>query len=136
MDILYIKTCRNKTVGKSKLIMDFTKFTNQMKQITGYLTIITFMLFLGVSCNNDSENVLTGVGIISFADPAVDGCGWIINIEDESFHLINLSEDFQIDGASVNLKYKIQSTSWTCPSRGILKMRQIEIIDMSIKDDW
>lgn len=122
-------------MDKGKLITDFIKSTTQMKLIPLYLFINTISLFLGVSCNKDSENVLTGVGIIYFADPAVDGCGWSVFIEDESFHPINLSKDFRIAGDSVNLKYKIQSLNWRCPTRGIVEFRQIEIIEISKKDD-
>jgi hypothetical protein len=51
-------------------------------------------------------------GIVSFAgEPAVDGCGWLLTIDNETFFPVNMNEEYRIKGLRVQLVYETVSTT-------------------------
>lgn len=58
-----------------------------------------------LSCNNDDDDVnvnlldSSGMATVLFTgDVAVDGCGWVLDIDDDDYKPINLPQAYQFDG--------------------------------------
>lgn len=83
-----------------------------------------------VSCDRNSDSFLVSNAVINYTDPDDDGCGWTIKINDESYHLIELLQEFKVDGNSVSNEYKILTTTWNCPFWDRIPIRQINIVDI------
>lgn len=92
-----------------------------------------FFLAGEIGCEKKSEdltNVVEKVAIISFANPSVDGCGWLINIDNEDYHAVNLTDDFKVDKLKVLLKYKLLPSIWECPQWESRQYKEIKILEM------
>lgn len=96
--------------------------------------IPALMVLTAFSCNKDEPVKLNShQGIVLFSgDPAVDGCGWMIEIGQEKYSPVTLKSEFQIDSLGVIVDYNILSTEWNCGWREP-GYRQIEILNIVIK---
>jgi hypothetical protein len=67
-------------------------------------TLLILICFLAFSaCKKD--NKLIYAIIRDGGDPAVDGCGWLIEMSNETFKPKNLSDEFKVNGMEVEIKY-------------------------------
>ena len=114
---------------------DLNKYIKNIRPKTLTLLLASIIIFAGLSCDNHSGEIYVSDAMINYTDPAVDGCGWTITINDEDFHPVNLKEEFRVDGTSVSVKYWILSASWKCPSWRNYPMRQIEIKSIEAIDN-
>jgi hypothetical protein len=81
---------------KSKLVISFFVFT-----------------FFVLSCKKNITHFEDGL-IIWTGDVAVDGCGWLIQSGDYTFHPKNLSVEFQQDSLNVSIDLKYINETFTC----------------------
>ncbi len=88
-------------------------------------TIALFIFSIGLyafSCDNqtpistiDSEGQSEVSGIVVYAgDPAVDGCGWLVQHQENVYSPINLDPSFNIDSLKVILSFKVLDSTWKC----------------------
>jgi len=80
-----------------------------------HLTYILFFVLIGAttqSCIPD-ENFLPGT-IIDSGDPALDGCGWLLEVGTFTYKPTELDAAFQKDGLQVNVEFTETNTSISC----------------------
>jgi hypothetical protein len=63
--------------------------------------------------------------------PEVDGCGWLITIGGETYHPVNLDEEFKVADLPVLLKFSDDPEEYWC-GRGGRRILSIRIIEMKI----
>lgn len=99
------------------------------------LLLVLFYILLLVSCKKNTHNGLDvhqGQGSVLFlGDPAVDGCGWVIEIGDITYSPVNINSAFQQDSLEVHVEFHKLDSYWNCgwQSSGYQK---IKIINMSL----
>ncbi len=94
------------------------KFIDMKTQIK-ILFIPIMILCMALSCNKEEkqdfilkQNVM---GIVRyFGNPAVDGCGWLIEIDSTIYSPLVLDTNFKKDSLKVILDYNILKTTWHC----------------------
>jgi hypothetical protein len=102
-------------------------------------TIVLLILSIGLfafSCENQSpvdmdieaQNNVSAL-IVYEGDPAVDGCGWLIQRGQNFYSPVNLDSDFKTDSLKVVVSYKILESSWNCGWREP-GYKQIEILNI------
>lgn len=97
------------------------------------ILFITLLLFTGLTaCNKDTPSNTVGPEsaiIHNYGDPAVDGCGWIIETPTQSYSPINLPDNFKVDSLNVMLEYVVLDSWASC---GLLAdaYSEIEIINI------
>lgn len=69
----------------------------------------------------DQDDLWVNAVILDFGSPAVDGCGFVIRIEDQIYYPVNLEEKYQIDGKNVKVQFNILEEMHTCgfPHSGV-----------------
>ncbi|MEP0007176.1 MAG: hypothetical protein ABJ387_05060 [Balneola sp.] len=76
------------------------------------------LIFLTLSCDSNIEEslVYSREGIMEFSgEPAVDGCGWNIKTnKGETFHPVNLTNNFKRDSLEVGLLLKPLDDKFLC----------------------
>jgi hypothetical protein len=72
-----------------------------MKRIS--LLFLVFFLSMA-ACKKESKLLIASVR--DGGDPAVDGCGWLMDISSETYKPENLPEEFKVDGMDVQIKYE------------------------------
>jgi hypothetical protein len=100
------------------------------------LFILSTALF-SFSCENQSS--LSDIGperqsevsavVVYEGDPAVDGCGWLIQHAQKFYSPVNLGSDFKIDSLKIVLSYKVLESTWNCGWREP-GYKQIEVLKM------
>ena len=77
-----------------------------------------------------TKNETTYAGLVRFSgDVAVDGCGWVIDVENGTFHATNLSAEFQQDSLEVELSYKKTNETFNCGFGNSLKIIEISSME-------
>jgi len=95
------------------------------------LLLTTLLLFS--SCEKDSISTIKDKATILYVgDPAADGCGYFLLIEENKFNPIELKSEFSVDGLIVNVEYQLLKTKWACNWQEN-KFSQIKIINISKK---
>ena len=78
--------------------------------------LLLSLLIVVVAPGCSDEELLEAVGIVrdtgSFSS---GGCEWVIEINNEFFEPRILPAEFQVDGLTVDLKYKYEGTEVNCP---------------------
>lgn len=80
-----------------------------MKKI---IPIVAILLFLFSSCKKEEQ--FESALILDLGDPALDGCGWVVELEGTNYKPLALNEEFQHDSLMVMIKYEIKSTMANC----------------------
>ncbi|PPK99682.1 hypothetical protein [Parapedobacter indicus] len=80
--------------------------------------VITFFIFtstaLILGCKkNDDLQALTGT-IVDTGSPALDGCGWLFQVDDTFYYPVNLNEQFQKNGITVSITFKTLNGEHYC----------------------
>ncbi|MBX7182047.1 MAG: hypothetical protein K1X82_08045 [Bacteroidia bacterium] len=89
--------------------------------------IVLFSLSVISSCK---KNETTYSALVRYSgDIAVDGCGWVLDLETGTCHPTNLDADFQQDSLLVEISYKEISGTFNCGFGTSLK--QIELLSIS-----
>lgn len=79
------------------------------------LSLIIFTAFLTFfackskegTVSNDACNSCEDAIIRNYGDPAMDGCGWVVNASSIVYMPKNLLPEFYIDSLEVRIKYKV-----------------------------
>ena len=103
-----------------------------MKKLPFTFLFVFIFGFISFSCkqSNDMSGSQYSKGLIRYlGDPAVDGCGWMIQINDSIYAPTNLDTKFKIDSLNIVLNYNILTSAWNCGWR-IPCYRQITITDI------
>jgi len=87
------------------------------------ILLFGLVLFFGIlilSCEKRDElNLKHAEGLVLYyGDPAVDGCGWIIQINKVDYSPVNLDAKFQKDSLKIVLDYQILKSTWNCGWQG------------------
>lgn len=76
-----------------------------------FLLISVFLLVL--SCNSKSNLVKKDdcsnckeAMILNYGDPALDGCGWMLEESSTVYKVNNLSAEFRVDSLKVQVEYR------------------------------
>jgi hypothetical protein len=74
---------------------------------------------MAFGCRNEiaptNEIAGTQKAIVVFGgDPSVDGCGWLLSIDDKLYYPVNLKAAYQVDSLKVSVKYETQTGTWNC----------------------
>jgi hypothetical protein len=97
-----------------------------------FLLIPFLFLIIGISCGKENDlEIFENTAKITYSEPATDGCGWKININEKEYHPINLNDKHKIDGLSVNIKYNLLSSVWECTQWTPRKFQEIKIISIT-----
>jgi len=93
------------------------------------------LALMGTGCEKEEEPDFQNVkGIILFrGDPATDGCGWLIEINNVEYKPQNLESIFQKEGLVVVLDFDTLNSIWNCGWREP-GYQEINIVKMKIKD--
>lgn len=87
--------------------ISFSFITTKNLNIKNILTLISALfLFSGCPPEDDVEKACIDAIIIWAGAPAVDGCGWLIEINDIDFKAESVPDSFQIDSLAVCIAYE------------------------------
>jgi len=100
------------------------EITNEvMRKIAAPVFMVLFSgLIMLTSCRVEpNENCQYGFkkGVVLYSGaPEVDGCGWLIEIDSETYHPVNLSLADQVAGLPVLIKFTDDPTGFRCGRGG------------------
>ena len=101
-----------------------------------FVCLLAFTLGF-LSCEKEHPPIDTAwkEGVIHFmGDVAVDGCGWLLLSEGESYHIKNLEEKYKQNGLDVWFKGSDLSESFSC---GLAQTKyDVKEIDEMIEKPW
>ena len=80
-----------------------------MKRIIVMMHFLVLFLF---ACKDKYE--FENAVVKDFGSPAVDGCGWVIEISSEIYKPMELPQAFQVDELPVKVKYERLSSKANC----------------------
>ncbi len=85
---------------------------------------ILLAAFIILSCD---KNDFVDATVYDFGEPAVDGCGWVIEVGSEFYKPTNLEPQYQIDQLEIKIDFEKLSSRANC---GLLPnaYQEIEII--------
>lgn len=118
----------------------------KMKAKTVLLIMISLFFLGGTGCEKKESprSIVRSSAILYFSNPAVDGCGWEIQIAGESFYPTNLSDEikesilssiegYEIRKQKVELEYVVLTTKTKCASAwNSTYFKDIEIIKIEV----
>jgi hypothetical protein len=109
--------------------------TKKLKLFTLFLLLLPFcVVLLGAGCEKDEPDVQQADGLVLYyGNPAVDGCGWMIKIDNIEYSPTNLDSKFQQDSLKIILYYDTLNSTWNCGWRDP-GYQQIKIIDIDFKN--
>lgn len=77
--------------------------------------IIPFALLMIITLSSCiKEDDFESAVIRDFGDPAVDGCGWVVDISSIIYKPKNLPTEFEVDNLEVKMKYDILDSKANC----------------------
>jgi hypothetical protein len=62
----------------------------------------------------DQSHYSTSQNYVAFGEGGVDGCGWIIRVDNIEFSPINLDLKYRKDSLKINLDYDTLTSTWNC----------------------
>ena len=93
--------------------MNFLKMKTQR-----FVFAISILLFIvaGTGCDkkNDSELQIQNGLVLNYGEPALDGCGWVIQLNKVDYSPVNLDAKFQKDSLKVAVEYQILKSTFNC----------------------
>jgi len=78
---------------------------------------VSILILFSISCEKEDEENLTdfvSAKIIDGGAVEVDGCGWIVRIDDVNYHPVNLPANFRENELSVKIRYHEDSSEYVC----------------------
>lgn len=85
-----------------------------MRKLSKIIILLGLTLFMAFSCDKEEDYITSDAIIIDAGDPAVDGCGWLIEISNETFKPTELGEEFHENNLFVTIEYQVLDSEWTC----------------------
>jgi len=76
---------------------------------------------------DDHYRSWTDATVVFMGDPAVDGCGWLVRIDDELYYPVNLADEYRIDSLELQIRYYYDPVEYRC-GRGGTRFPSIRII--------
>ena len=83
------------------------------------LTLITALCFATIftACKKtDKALLMADATVINSGSQALDGCGWLIKIDNDFYSPTNLSEDNKVANKQVKINYYLLSSKFDCAS--------------------
>lgn len=77
-----------------------------------FLWFMLTFLFFNSAC--DKEEHLVDAVVLDLGSPAVDGCGFVLEIEGDIYYPVNLEEKYQVDEKAVKVRYSLLEGMHTC----------------------
>lgn len=74
--------------------------------------MILINLPLNTTCNK--EEYWVDAVVLDLGSPAVDGCGFVLEIEGDIYYPVNLDEKYQVDKKAVKVRYSLLEGMHTC----------------------
>lgn len=105
-----------------------------MRKLCKNIILLGLTLFIWFSCDEEQDYRTADAIIIDAGNPAADGCGWLIEISNETFKPTELDEQFQENNLSVTIEYKVLYSEWSC-GWILEKYKEIKIKNIVIKRD-
>lgn len=106
-----------------------TKFTPTCMR---YCIILIFALMLAAcskdNCKDKDGRLEATATVIDSGSPALDGCGWLIKIDNKDYSPDNLPENFQFNNIQVKIVYTISDAKFSCVFGG--SMNYIHLYDI------
>ncbi len=88
---------------------------------------------LFASCDKNKVDIIKDEAIILYeGDPAVDGCGFFLSMDNNQYKPIELKPEFSEDSLTVYVEYQLLVTKWTCNWQAI-EYNEIKIIKIKKK---
>lgn len=95
-------------------------------------TLVSILLLATFSCKHEIVEplVYSRDGIVTFSgEPSSDGCGWNLETyQGETFHPVNLAEDFMEDSLVVGMTLKPIDESFLCSFN--VRIPKVEILNI------
>lgn len=100
-----------------------------------YLLTLAGVCFMTTACKKSlryqdvdpAQKQATGT-VLYTGEPAADGCGWLIKINDVTYSPDNLSSYFKINNIQVKIKYTVSEADYVCGWG--TKMKYIHLYDI------
>src|SRR5690554_5782310 len=97
---------------------------------TQLIWIILIVMNIGCDKQEEPGEWLDAI-VLDLGSPSVDGCGFLIEIEQKIYYPINLAEKHHIDKKHVKVRYNALEGMYTCGfPHSNNKFPRIEIIDI------
>ncbi|ATA89380.1 hypothetical protein CGC58_06355 [Capnocytophaga stomatis] len=99
------------------------------------ITLLALLLLVVTGCCKKEDEVFPKDTLIAqgeitdWGSPAVDGCGWLIKIDESTFAMDNFDEKFKVNSLKVKVHYLHTDFHYLC-GRGGKPFRIIKILKM------
>lgn len=102
------------------------------KLIVWISALLSLMVGSGCEMNklesSEELQVRTAECIIVYENPATDGCGWLVQINNKPYFPVNLADEYKIDKLKVSVDYQLLDSKYTCwPGRLIPEIKIVSI---------
>lgn len=90
---------------------------NDMKKPIIVIITVSLLFMLCISCKKedvDNSTDFVTAKVIDGGAVEVDGCGWLVRIDDVNYHPVNLPLGFQENELSVKIQYHEDTTLFLC----------------------
>lgn len=98
-----------------------------MKRILSII-LLFICLSMAFQCENDGTSEMVEAEIIFTGLVAADGCGWLLEINGQSFSPVELPESFQKKNITVQVMVKYLDSAFQCGMSPDNKIPQVEIL--------
>ncbi len=83
-----------------------------------HYVILSFVIAAITACSSSDNIILEGkcgecleAVIRNFGDPALDGCGYVVDVNSQIFMPKNLPSVYKVEDLQVELKYEVQDST-------------------------
>lgn len=84
-----------------------------MKNFCKVLLVASAVLAFG--CNKKSSNNLIDASVVDLGNPAVDGCGWWLKLDNgNQYYPDNLEDKYKKSGLKLEISYKLLNEANKC----------------------
>lgn len=102
------------------------------------LVIAVLLVTVIASCKKDKNLVSANATIVDSGPTSLDGCGWLVKIEDNTlYHVTNLEDVYKENNMQVVITYHLLTTQYRCTNlvsfSSVNTPTQIELISIRKK---
>lgn len=95
------------------------KILSNLKRTLKAAMIITLITACSKEkCDNNDHLKATAATVIDGGSPALDGCGWLIRVDNTDYSPDNLPENFKINNIKVDIVYSVSERKFACGFNG------------------
>lgn len=92
---------------------------------------IGIIILLNGGCSKEMQDQWTDAIVLDMGSPAVDGCGFVLKINNDIYYPINLGESFQVDNKEVKIQYNTLNEMHSCGfPHAELKYQKVTLTDI------